>query len=154
MAASKDQVLTDDCGDAELEKLEAEVEELADRLFKLRKTRPSLFMDKLEALLVSTRPAILDPQVSSAQFQSEDKSTFPEESLQKRLGISKLLTAEEEEQDTTMQIVLLKSRIAANAASMPALLERMKVCIEKINKLDQYNDNIDYVFTKKLTHYG
>lgn len=64
------------------------------------------------------------------------------------------MLTEEEERDTTIQIVVLKSRLAANAASMPALLERMKVCIEKINKLDQYNDNIDYVFTRKLTHYG
>lgn len=79
-----------------------------------------------------------------------------EEVLEKGHGLAPLLKAaaggeeDEEERETAAQIALLKSKIAANVAAMPSVLKRMKLVIEKINKLDQYKGNIDCVFTKRL----
>lgn len=150
----------DDAEEEELEQLEAEVKDLADKLDKIRRAMPSVLKEKLESLLVTTRPAFPDLQEEpSAQLQSRegssDKPTFSEEVLEKGHGVAPLLKAaaeeeDEEEQETAAQIALLKSNIAANVAAMPSVLKRMKLVIEKINKLDQYKGNIDCVFTKRL----
>lgn len=147
----------DDAEEEELEQLEAEVKDLADKLGQMRRAMPSVLKEKLESLLVTMRPAFPDSQEEpSAQFQSRegssDKPTFSE----KGHGAAPLLKAaageeeDEEERETAAQIALLKSKIAANVAAMPSVLKRMKLVIEKINKLDQYKGNIDCVFTKKL----
>eukprot|EP01018_Ginkgo_biloba_P024909 Gb_17668 [translate_table: standard] len=156
-----DQVYDDDDDEEEaVEQLEAEVKDLADKLLQLRRTTPSIFREKLESLLVSMRPGFPQLQQPSAPIQAEGASldkpicSAAEDELLKKQGAVTLSTTrgevEEEDRETAGQIALLKSKIAANVAAMPALLERMKLCIEKINKLDQYKSNIDYVFTKEL----
>lgn len=151
----------DDAEEEELEQLEAEVKDLADKLDQTRRAMPSVLKEKLESLLVTMRPAFPDSQEEpSAQLQSRegssDKPNFSEEVLEKGHGVAPLLKAaageeeDEEERETAAQIALLKSKIAANVAAMPSVLKRMKLVIEKINKLDQYKGNIDCVFTKRL----
>lgn len=151
----------DDAEEEELEQLEAEVKDLADKLDQTRRAMPSVLKEKLESLLVTMRPTFPDSQEEpSAQLQSRegssDKPTFSEEVLEKGHGVAPLLKAaageeeDEEERETVAQIALLKSKIAANVAAMPSVLKRMKLVIEKINKLDQYKGNIDCVFTKRL----
>jgi predicted transcriptional regulator len=158
-----DQAISDDdAEEEELEQLDAEVKELAHKLDQIRRAMPSVLRDKLDSLLVTMRPAFPDRQEEPAgQHQSRvgslEKPTFSEEGLEKGHGAAPLVTAagreeeeDEEERETVAQIALIKSKIAANVAAMPAVLKRMKLIIEKINKLDQYKGNIDCVFTKEL----
>ncbi|GLJ51026.1 hypothetical protein SUGI_1086470 [Cryptomeria japonica] len=126
----------------EVEQLEAEVKDLAEKVIELRRTMKLVFRDKLEALLLAKRPTLPEDKPSSSEGSKVTQGT----------GTSLATAREEQEvdQETAAQIALLKRKIAANVAAMPATTERMKLCVEKIDRLDQYKVNIDYVFTKKM----
>ncbi|KAH9295333.1 hypothetical protein KI387_038921 [Taxus chinensis] len=133
---------SEDEEEKELEQLETEVKELGERVLELRRTMKSVFRDKIESVLLALRPTLPGDKPSSSVDGSKD--TQGTETL-----LARGRDEQEVDQEMAVKIELLKSKIAANVAAMPATTERMKLCIEKIDRLDQYKVKAEYAFTKE-----
>lgn len=60
-------------------------------------------------------------------------------------------TLSESDQKTTEKVRLLKEKISSNIALMPIVLNRMRECMSKIDKLDSSDQVIHPAFKRKKT---
>ncbi|KAH7522609.1 hypothetical protein FEM48_Zijuj07G0156700 [Ziziphus jujuba var. spinosa] len=148
----------------ELDRLEMEVKEMAQKILHYRATLPDQLKDTLVSVLAAQRPVLPhgsdpcpsgDPKPGTlfltlrfAYFLTQKMTSFLvvlENSLSALFGqvISNngALLAEED-QETAKKIQLLKAKIAHNVSVMPFVLKRMKECISKIDQLDSQNNRI------------
>ncbi|KAI4355060.1 hypothetical protein L6164_003873 [Bauhinia variegata] len=124
----------------ELEALESDVKQMAQKILKDRETLPDQLKTTLASVLAAQRPLVLEvsdpvpnPDVTEQDVLSEEKLSTPEDP------------------ETAKKVQLLKGKISSNAEAMPLVLKRMKDCIARIEKLDSYNMIIHPAFKRKRT---
>ncbi|XP_039137657.1 uncharacterized protein LOC120275199 [Dioscorea cayenensis subsp. rotundata] len=116
----------------EVQELEREIKDLAQRILDSRRSMPDRLSQALASRLLALRPSlpsITIPEMVGQSQLSEPLAGADQEMLQKLHSFS----------DKTSQ----------NVSAMPALLKRMNDCIARIDKLDEYNVNIHSVFKQK-----
>ncbi|KAK7295041.1 hypothetical protein RJT34_17944 [Clitoria ternatea] len=119
--------------DSEVEKLESDLKLMAHKILEYRSTLPDQLNATLRSILDAHRP-FLPPGASEQNISREETSSAPEDP------------------ETAEKIKLLKEKVSSNCAAMPVVLERMKDCISRIEKLDSYNAAIIHpVFKRKKT---
>ncbi|KAK3194829.1 hypothetical protein Dsin_026139 [Dipteronia sinensis] len=133
-----------ECEEEELEKLESDVKQMAQRILDYRATLPDQLKNTFALILSAQRPALPGIEPQSEPGPSLDHNPDSGGHVE-----SKGTTLVGEEQKTADKICLLKDKISSNISAMPIVLKRMKECISKIDKLDSYNGIIHPAFKKK-----
>ncbi|XP_054783835.1 uncharacterized protein LOC129290836 [Prosopis cineraria] len=133
----------DSCPD-ESEKLEFDVEQMAQEIMERRSTLPEQLKSTLASVLASQRPLV--PEFSDIGQPEAPKSGASEQDILMRQKLSDV-----ENPETAKKVQLLKQKISSNACVMPVVLKRMKECIARIEKLDSYNVIIHPAFKRKKT---
>ncbi|XP_010544384.1 PREDICTED: uncharacterized protein LOC104817023 isoform X1 [Tarenaya hassleriana] len=126
-----------DLGEEDLEKLESEVLQMAQKISDYRKTLPDQLRNTLSSVLSSQQPIF--PNVESASDLGPSRLTIPE------------LEDPAEEQRCSEKLIELKERISRNIATIPTVIERMRVCIDRIDKLDSVDGAIHPAFRRRRT---
>ncbi|XP_048333626.2 uncharacterized protein LOC107404887 [Ziziphus jujuba] len=116
----------------ELDRLEMEVKEMAQKILHYRATLPNQLKDTLASVLAAQRPVL--PHGSDPCPSGDPK---PGQVISNNGAL-----LAEEDQETAKKIQLLKAKIAHNVSVMPFVLKRMKECISKIDQLDCQNNRI------------
>ncbi|GMY09184.1 Packaging protein [Fagus crenata] len=134
-------LIEDDGGSSEdeVEKLESDVKQMAQKLLEYRTTLPDQLRSILTSVLTAQRPVFPDP--------SEPPN--PDAGGQAKDSEGRLCA--EEDQETAEKLRLLKDKISSNVSAMPIVLKRMKECISRIDKLDSNNGIIHPAFKRKKT---
>ncbi|KAH7577897.1 hypothetical protein JRO89_XS01G0313200 [Xanthoceras sorbifolium] len=163
-----------DCEEVELEKLESDVKQMAQKILEYRTTLPDQLKNTFALILSAQRPALPGIEFVSEPGPSGEHNTasvaLPSLLVLRLLFHfvikgsnqsysyysdsgghveSKGTTLVSEEQKTADKILLLKEKISSNVSAMPIVLKRVKECIYKIDKLDSYNGIIHPAFKKK-----
>ncbi|CAK9319061.1 unnamed protein product [Citrullus colocynthis] len=128
--------------DSELEELELEVKQMAQRILHYRSTLSAQLKSSFFSLLESSRPLAVgasEPGISARPDHEDDEQTTRGEDT----------VLHEESLETAKKIQLLKDKISSNITTIPTVLERMKDCISTIDKLDSYNGVIHPAFKRK-----
>ncbi|KAL5792439.1 hypothetical protein ACOSP7_001033 [Xanthoceras sorbifolium] len=133
-----------DCEEVELEKLESDVKQMAQKILEYRTTLPDQLKNTFALILSAQRPALPGIEFVSEPGLSGEHNTDSGGHVE-----SKGTTLVSEEQKTADKILLLKEKISSNVSAMPIVLKRVKECIYKIDKLDSYNGIIHPAFKKK-----
>ncbi|KAK2650334.1 hypothetical protein Ddye_017823 [Dipteronia dyeriana] len=133
-----------ECEEEELEKLESDVKQMAQRILEYRATLPDQLKNTFASILSAQRPALPGIEPQSEPGPSGDHNPDSGGHVE-----SKGTTLVGEEQRTADKIRLLKDKISSNVSATPIVLKRMKECISKIDKLDSYNGIIHPAFKKK-----
>ncbi|KAI9182384.1 hypothetical protein LWI28_024788 [Acer negundo] len=133
-----------ECEEEELEKLESDVKQMAQRILEYRATLPDQLKNTFASILSAQRPALPGIEPQSEPGPSRDHNPDSGGHVE-----SKGTTLVGEDQMTADKIRLLKDKISSNVSAMPIVLKRMKECINKIDKLDSYNGIIHPAFKKK-----
>ncbi|KAK7394806.1 hypothetical protein VNO78_15345 [Psophocarpus tetragonolobus] len=107
--------------DSEVESLESELKQMAQKVLDYRTTLPNQLHATLRSILDAQRP-FFPPVASEQNVSTEESSSVPEDP------------------ETAKKIKLLNEKISSNCAAMPIVLKRMKDCIARIEKFDSYND--------------
>ncbi|KAK1307883.1 hypothetical protein QJS10_CPA09g01693 [Acorus calamus] len=135
--------------DGELEELERELEGMARRITRFRRTIPGELSMTFSSLLASRRPEIPHIDEAPPSRPTVDGDVLSEA----REGeTSKGSLLAEEDPETAEKIDTLKSKISSNAAAIPVIIKRMNDCISAINKRDRYNGNVHPDFKRKRTY--
>ncbi|KAK1376214.1 hypothetical protein POM88_032407 [Heracleum sosnowskyi] len=131
----------------ELKKLELDVGEMATKIAECRDTLPSDLTSSLASLLTAQRPVLS----TSLDFGSDPgPSGHPASADTGRpIELATSSTHTEEDKQYAEKIQLLKQKLSSNASAKPNVLERMKECISRIDKLDSYNGVIHPAFKRK-----
>ncbi|KAE8697580.1 F-box/kelch-repeat protein SKIP4-like [Hibiscus syriacus] len=117
----------------DLEELESDVKKMAEKILEYRSTIPDQLKATLASVLSSQRPSfsdIVSEPGSSGELHPDSEET-------------------ELEQRTKEKIQLLKEKISSNISSTPAILNRMKSCISRIEELSSGNGVIHPAFKKR-----
>ncbi|XP_062155002.1 uncharacterized protein LOC133863044 [Alnus glutinosa] len=128
----------------EVEKLEADVKEMAHKILEYRATLPDQLRTTLASALAAQRPV-------SPDGLGLAPSGAPNTDSGGQFKSSEVAPQAEEDQEMAKKIQLLKDKISSNASAMPIVLKRMKECISKIDKLDSNNGIIHPAFKRKKT---
>ncbi|XP_059457624.1 uncharacterized protein LOC132187352 isoform X1 [Corylus avellana] len=137
-------VRTSEEEEEEVEKLEADVKEMAQKILEYRAALPDQLRTTLASALSAQRPVLPDglgPAPSGA----------PNTDAGGQFKSSEGAPQAEEDQEMAKKIQLLKDKMSSNASVMPNVLKRMKECISKIDKLDSNNGIIHPAFKRKKT---
>ncbi|XP_041009775.1 uncharacterized protein LOC121253916 [Juglans microcarpa x Juglans regia] len=129
--------------DDELEQLESDVMEMAQKILDYRATLPDQLRTTLSSVLAAQRPVFpngLEPAPSGGPISDAGQVSSSD-------GAQQL----EGDQEATEKIRLLKEKISNNVSAMPVVLKRMKECLSKIDKLDSYNGIVHPAFKRKGT---
>ncbi|BAT83671.1 uncharacterized protein LOC124844461 [Vigna umbellata] len=118
---------------AEVEKLESDLKQMAQKILEYRTTLPDQLSSTLRSILDAHRPYL--PLGASEQNMSrEETSSAPEDP------------------ETAKKLKLLNEKISSNCSAMPIVLKRMKDCITRIEKFDSYKDSMIHpAFKRKKT---
>ncbi|KAL3517158.1 hypothetical protein ACH5RR_024060 [Cinchona calisaya] len=137
----------------EVEKLEAEVKEMAQKILNYRTTLPRQLKSTLSSFLASQRPIL--PTLFDSGSESQPGPSSPHHPLNPDMvrpigsGNQALLAGEDQESE---KIRLLKQKISSNASTIPVVLKRMKDCMTRIDNLDSCNEVIIHpAFKRKRT---
>ncbi|CAK9134414.1 unnamed protein product [Ilex paraguariensis] len=126
--------------ESELEELEEEVNQMAQKILEFRAKLPDQLKNTLASILAAQRPTLVT-------LSGDGSEPGPSNDSDK--GNGALLA--EEDQENADKIQLLKQKISSNASSMPIVLKRMKECMSKMDKLELSNGIIHPAFKKKRT---
>ncbi|KAL3536823.1 hypothetical protein ACH5RR_000189 [Cinchona calisaya] len=136
--------------DDEIEKLQAEVKEMAEKILNFRITFPGQLKSILSSILASQRPILLTHFDSGSDSHS-GSSNYPNPDVVRTIGSGDGTLLTEEDQETE-KIKLLKQKISSNASTMPVVLKRMNDCVARIDNLDSCNGIIIHsAFNRKRT---
>ncbi|EXC06826.1 hypothetical protein L484_017292 [Morus notabilis] len=125
----------------DLEKLESEVKELAEKILHYRAALPEKLKNTFVSVLAAQRPYL--PDLS-------EPGTSGEVSNPDAGNVTSNVPANGA-QGTLEKIQLLKDKISSNASAMPVVVKRMQECLLKIDKLDSQNLTIHPAFKRKRT---
>ncbi|XP_051132435.1 uncharacterized protein LOC127252339 [Andrographis paniculata] len=149
MSSTQPESLNEDAQEAaeeeELQALEQQVENMAKTILQYRTTLPDHLTSTLSSLLASQRP-LLPPHL--LQEEEEDLSNnaplpAPQSEARPTQDPSDPNDAEEAE-----KIRILKQKISRNASAIPVVLNRMKECMSRIDKLEPSNGVIHPAFKR------
>ncbi|KAL0425988.1 UNVERIFIED_CONTAM: hypothetical protein Sradi_1133600 [Sesamum radiatum] len=125
----------------EVLKLEAEVQQMAEKLLEYRATLPDQLHSTLSSLLASQRP------VSLARLSVEESG--PEAGTPPQPDAEGGATQGLERTVEVEKIQLLKQKMSGNALTVPVVLKRMEVYIGKIEELASSDGVIHPAFKRK-----
>ncbi|KAK7374229.1 hypothetical protein VNO80_07656 [Phaseolus coccineus] len=115
---------------SEVEKLESDLKQMAQKIIEYRTTLPDELSSTLRSILDAHRPYLPLEQ----NMSREETSAAPEDP------------------ETAKKLKLLKEKISSNCSAMPIVLKRMKDCITRIEKFDSYKDAMIHpAFKRKKT---
>ncbi|XP_057980892.1 uncharacterized protein LOC131166393 [Malania oleifera] len=130
----------------ELEKLEAQVTQMAQQILHYRETLPDQLKDIFASTLIAQRPLL--PLV---EYESEPgPSGDPNQGAVRDANSNKRVLAKDN-RETSEKMQLLKDKVSSNVSAMPIVLKRMEDCISRIDELDSYNVILHPAFTRKWT---
>lgn len=132
----------------DVEKLEEDVNEMAQKILDYRTTLPDQLKSALASSLVAQRPAF-PTRLSDGSEPGPSGCTNPDAEGPIELGRRPPLA--QEDHDTAEKTRLLKQKISSNASALPVLLKRMKECISRIESRESCNEFIPPVFKRKKT---
>lgn len=135
-------------GGEEVEKLEADVTQMAQKILEYRTTLPDQLKSALASSLVAQRPP-LPTHLPHGSEPGPSGCTNPDAGGPIELG--KRPPQAEEDHDTAEKTRLLKQKISSNASALPVLLKRMKECISRIESRESCNEFIPPLFKRKKT---
>ncbi|KAI4328782.1 hypothetical protein L6164_021112 [Bauhinia variegata] len=107
----------------ELEILESDLKQMAQKILNYRETLPDQIKAILASVLAAQRPLV-----------SEVPDACPSPDVAERDTSSEAKLSEPEDPVTARKVQLLKEKISSNATTMPVILKRMKDCIARIEK--------------------
>ncbi|KAK7261033.1 hypothetical protein RIF29_27336 [Crotalaria pallida] len=116
--------------DLDLETLESDSNQMAQKLLEYRATLPDHLNNTLVSLLAAHRPRLVPFHAEQNIFRGDSSSASEDPHIAKK-------------------VKLLNEKISSNCSAMPIVLKNMKECIAKINKLDSYNEIIHPAFRRK-----
>ncbi|XP_022980439.1 uncharacterized protein LOC111479807 [Cucurbita maxima] len=129
----------------EVEELELEVNQIAQRIHHYRSTLSAQLKSSFFSLLESSRPlpvgaSELGTSAAPPDHEDDEQTTTRGEG-----------TVHEEGLETAKKIQLLEDKISSNIILIPTVLKRMKDCISTIDNLASYNGVIHPAFKRKKT---
>ncbi|KAJ0970179.1 hypothetical protein J5N97_023056 [Dioscorea zingiberensis] len=116
----------------EVQELEREIKDLAQRILDSRRSMPDRLAQALTSRLVALRPLL--PSITIPEMAGQSQLSEPLAGADQGM-LDKLHTFTE--------------KTSQNVATMPILLKRINDCIARINKLDECNVDIHSVFKQK-----
>ncbi|KAL6981953.1 hypothetical protein U1Q18_023574 [Sarracenia purpurea var. burkii] len=130
-----------------LEKLESDVNQMAQKILEFRTTLPDQLKNALASTLSAQRPLFLPhlPDCSDPGPSGNPNSDSGLSHSGKRPPLA------EEDQETAEKIWLLREKLSSNVSALPVLLERMKECISRIDHLESCNGFVHPAFKRKRT---
>ncbi|XP_043716698.1 uncharacterized protein LOC122664786 [Telopea speciosissima] len=131
----------------EVEKLEVEVKQMAERILHYRTTLPDQFKKTVSSVLAAQRPILPNLDATAQLGVDGDRVSDAGEHIESSKGA---LVAEEDP-ETKEIIRLLTLKISSNVSAMPIILKRMNECISMIDRLDSFNGSIHPIFKRKRT---
>ncbi|KAK4746478.1 hypothetical protein SAY87_012790 [Trapa incisa] len=138
-------------GDAEmeedLEQLELEVKNMAEKILHYRSTLPEKLKNAFALVASAHRPEF--PQIDSGSEPSA--SVAPHRGLCRDSDLVANSSVSKRDIDTAKKIGLLKEKTMKNIAALPIILNRMKECISTIDNLDSHPSSIHPAFRKGRT---
>ncbi|XP_015064576.1 uncharacterized protein LOC107009743 [Solanum pennellii] len=129
---------------SELEEIEEEVNQMAERIAEYRGTISVQLKTTVSSILTAQRPVLgtrFDDGSESQSGSSGDLSSDVEGPIE-----SGNIAGEEQ------KVELLKQKISENASAIPVVLTRMKECMKRIDKLQSCNGVIHPAFKRKQTY--
>ncbi|KAK7255771.1 hypothetical protein RIF29_29190 [Crotalaria pallida] len=120
--------------DLDLETLESDIKQMAQKLLEYRATLPDHLNNTLVSVLAAHRPLLPPPSHPGTSEQNifrGDSSSASEDS------------------QIAKKVKLLNGKISSNCSAMPIVLKNMKECIAKIDKLYSYNEIRHPAFKRK-----
>ncbi|PQQ00787.1 uncharacterized protein Pyn_04540 [Prunus yedoensis var. nudiflora] len=126
----------------ELEMLECEVKEMAEKILEYRATLPDQLKNTFASILAAQKPDFLnvsDPETSGA----------PNSGAGQVASNKGALLADGDQ--TSEKLRLFRDKLSSNVAALPIVLKEMTECISKIDNLDSENIIIHPAFKKKRT---
>ncbi|KAF8413175.1 hypothetical protein HHK36_001151 [Tetracentron sinense] len=139
---------SEDQGDIEeLEKLEVEVNQMAQTILHHRATLPDHFQKTFTSVLAAQRPVIphfddiADPGIS--QHRNPDAGEHVESPKGSFLA--------EDDPESAEKKHLLKLKLSSNVSAMPTILKRMNEWVSMFDKLDAYSGITHPSFKRKRT---
>ncbi|KAL6323500.1 hypothetical protein AAG906_039075 [Vitis piasezkii] len=148
----------------ELEELEADVKEMAQKVRHYRTTLPDQLKATFTSILSSQRPPFLEFVSGSEPEASGEPNPVSggcicgacrgrgngDNSGCGGDGQSRVLLAQGDH-ETSEKIQLLKQKISSNVSTIPVLLKRLNECMSMIDKLDSYNGIMHPAFKRRRT---
>ncbi|MBA0763518.1 hypothetical protein Gotri_012951 [Gossypium trilobum] len=122
---------------ADLEELQSDVKEMAEKILEYRATIPDQLKTTLDSILSTQRPDL--PRI--------DDGSEPGPSAQNNADSIEMNS--DAEQRAEEKIRSLKGKTSSNISAMPVVLKRMKVCISRIEKLESCNGIIHPALKKR-----
>ncbi|XP_078446588.1 uncharacterized protein LOC144715533 [Wolffia australiana] len=143
MAEEREEGNGEEIGDEEREirDLEDEVSEMAEMIQNSRRSLAARLGEALSKQLAAQRPRVtvdgdLDSQdcvsLTEREGESDSMESFPEI-----------------DEEMRQKIETLKTKIRSNMEAMPEILNRIKGCIERVNRLNHSGGGINPVFKKR-----
>ncbi|KAI5647242.1 hypothetical protein M9H77_33247 [Catharanthus roseus] len=146
----EEEIVVDEEEEEEVEKLEAEVNEMAQKILNYRTTLPDQLKSTLASILVSQRP-VIGTNLDSVPESQPGTSNVPNPDAVGPSGSgNETLEAGGEDEDS-QTIKLLKEKISSNVENIPIVLNRMKDCMRRIDQLESCNGIIHPAFKRKKT---
>ncbi|CAL0304680.1 unnamed protein product [Lupinus luteus] len=137
MSRKKNSEMVSEDEDSDIETLESDIKQMAEKVLLYRSTLPDQLNNTLLSVLAIQRPHFPQPSLSSKPSASE---------LNIGSGESSSLPQDPE---IAKKVKLLNEKISSNCSAMPAVLKNMKDCIAKFDELDSYNAIIHPAFKRK-----
>ncbi|KAH0766298.1 hypothetical protein KY285_002169 [Solanum tuberosum] len=147
LSQPQQQILEKNDDVSELEEIEEEVNQMAERIAEYRGAISAQLKTTVSSILTAQRPVLgthFDDGSESQSGSSGDPSSDvlgPIES-----GNIAILAGDEQ------KVQLLKQKISENASAIPVVLTRMKECMKRIDKLQSCNGVIHPAFKRKRTY--
>ncbi|GER46396.1 hypothetical protein STAS_23435 [Striga asiatica] len=142
-AAEEDEVL----------KLEVEVQQMAQKIFEYRAILPDQFSSTLRSVLASGKPVFTTRLADERTEPATPVLPRPDSEAGISRGLMRentdLPATEDKEEDDKIQ--LLQQKISSNTVFLPALLNRMKEYMARIDKLESSDLIIHAAFKRKST---
>ncbi|CAH1447944.1 unnamed protein product [Lactuca virosa] len=114
----------------ELDKLEEDVNLMAQKIAEFRETLPAQLQNTLDSILSAQRPV---------NFNLSDNDHGPSSNANQEEGVVALV---EDDVAHTEKIETIKQKVSSNDSAMLSVVKRMKDCISRIEKLDSFNKGI------------
>ncbi|KAL8541198.1 hypothetical protein ACS0TY_002450 [Phlomoides rotata] len=134
----------------ELLKLEEEVENMAQKILEYRTTLPVQLNSTVSSVLVSQRPVL--PTHLVDEGDPETRMLPAPDAVTQGLMRETLALPAPDNSEEAEKVQVLKQKILSNTSALPVVLNRMKECMARIDKLDSSNVIIHPVFKRKRTN--
>ncbi|KAL8028208.1 hypothetical protein ABFX02_14G144100 [Erythranthe guttata] len=137
----------------EIQRLEEEVEQMAQKILEYRTTLPDQLSCTLSSLLSSQRPVLPTHLVDPGPEPDTRAPPGPNSVIGATQGPTRenMALSVTDDPEESEKLRILKQKISSNASALPVVLNRMKEYMAKMDKLESSNGIIHPVFKMKRT---